>query len=92
MCATFHIDCYRLSRDLFGSILIFAQLVLLHLFVELHHLLTLVPMSILGSVPVNLLAFDAAVAKGLATLAELASSGIEINSANVTSFSHFAEG
>ena len=68
MCATFDIR-YRQARDLFGSIFIFAQLVLLHLLRQSHDLLALVPMTILRSVLVNLLTPDAAVAKGLATLA-----------------------
>ena len=81
-----------LETYLAASLSIFAQLVLLHFLVELHDLLAFGAVTILRSAPVNLLTFDAAVAIGLATLAELASSGIEINSANVTSFSHFAEG
>ena len=92
MCATFHIHSHlSLARDLFGSIFIFAQLVLLHLLRQLHNTLAFLSVAILRSFPVNLLAFDGAVAVGLATLAKLASGGVQLHFANTAGLSHFAE-
>jgi len=48
-------------------------------------------MTILRMIPVNLLAVPAAVAERLASLAELASIGIQFNGANSALLSHFAK-
>ena len=57
---------------LFHSIELFFLLDICQLLLELHDTLTLVPMTILRPIPVNLLAGGAAVAVGLASLAQLA--------------------
>jgi len=85
--------CYLLLciANRLANALPFAQLVILHRYLYLHNFLALGPMSILRTIPVNLLAVSTAVAIRLASLAELARIGIQFNGANGALCPNFAE-
>ena len=61
------------------------------LLLELRDSLALLSMAILRTVSVNLLAFDAAVAVRLASLAQLASNGIQWDAAGLAMLSHLTQ-